>query len=553
MSKKKRTKAPFLGTTTYFFCSNCYSPLLDSKCCLCNQYGVEFFTSPPGDLYIAFEAYYNFIESAVMKTIKVKLPRDFVYLLNKIPVSNKTADEVYFLNKRLGVLFFDSLSKEFTFKFDEFGLKFFLSLLFLESSYDFDEIKKNIKYVSVDDCARDKISRGANILAPGIIEKTDFNEGDYVIVLHEDRIIALGKAKINASEIKRRGIVLKNVFSATITISDLKEMAKNIERIREVIKGLSRGITLPSKSILSLEEYNPWKYIPPEAADHLKVIIAANRCTLERLAKDAISFIRRYLKKGAIVSFSGGKDSSCTLDLVIQARIPFIVIFADTGLEFPETTAYVAKILEKIGGTFQLQSKVNTIEIYKNEKAIVVRRNEKVFWTLAKHLGFPAMDFRWCCKVCKFIPIRTALSKINVVNNKMIVGTRRYESFLRKRQKRIEFNRWTRTHNYHPIQEWPALAVWLYVFLRKIPTNPLYKLGFHRLGCWLCPSSEYLEISLLEELHPELWKKLEGFFITILPNKTRDEVEEIIRSGIWRKTSESANIIPRKLKKIKYS
>ena len=508
---------------------------------------MEFSISPPGDLYIAFEAYYNFIEKAVAKTIKVKLPRDFVYMLNKIPTRNKTAYEVYFLNKRLGVLFFDPFSREFVFKFDEFGLKFFLSILLLESSNDFDEIKKNIKYVSIDDNAKDKIAKGANILAPGIIEITDFREGDYVVVLHKNKIIALGKAKIDANEIRQRGVVLRNVFSATITINDLEKVAKSIKCIREAIKRLSRGIIFPTKSTLFLEEYNPWKYIPSEATNHLKVIITANRCILDRLAKDAISFIKRYLKEGAIVSFSGGKDSSCTLDLVIQAKIPFMVIFADTGLEFPETIAYVESVLQKIGGIFQLQSKINTIEIYKNKNAVIVRRNEKVFWTLAKHLGFPAMDFRWCCKACKFIPIRTALSKINFTNDRMIVGTRRYESFLRKRQKRVEFNRWTRTFNYHPIQEWSALAVWLYIFLRQIPTNPLYKLGFHRLGCWLCPSSEYLEISLLEELHPNLWRKLEEFFISILPNKAKDEIRKIIKSGIWRKTNESANIIPRKL------
>ena len=48
------------------------------------------------------------------------------------------------------------------------------------------------------------------------------------------------------------------------------------------------------------------------------------------------------------VSFSGGKDSTVTSDLVIRAlsEPKILHIFGDTTLEFPETIKYVERLKE---------------------------------------------------------------------------------------------------------------------------------------------------------------------------------------------------------------
>ena len=45
------------------------------------------------------------------------------------------------------------------------------------------------------------------------------------------------------------------------------------------------------------------------------------------------------------VSLSGGKDSSCVLLLMIEKGMPIdCVLYADTGMEFPEMEEHIAKL-----------------------------------------------------------------------------------------------------------------------------------------------------------------------------------------------------------------
>ena len=50
-------------------------------------------------------------------------------------------------------------------------------------------------------------------------------------------------------------------------------------------------------------------------------------------------------KTFSAVSLSGGKDSSCLLLLMIEKGLPIdCVLYADTGVEFPEMEAHIAKL-----------------------------------------------------------------------------------------------------------------------------------------------------------------------------------------------------------------
>ncbi len=39
----------------------------------------------------------------------------------------------------------------------------------------------------------------------------------------------------------------------------------------------------------------------------------------------------------------------------------------------------------------------------------------------------------------------------------------------------------------NPIIDWEDSDVWSYIRAEKIPVNPLYSCGFHRVGCIGCP------------------------------------------------------------------
>ena len=115
---------------------------------------------------------------------------------------------------------------------------------------------------------------------------------------------------------------------------------------------------------------------------------------------EAQSFVKnaskKYDEEHIVLSFSGGKDSTVTADVVIKALSnPSLVhIFGNTTLEFPTTIEYA--------------------ERYRNDhpEAIfqVAKNNEQVFLDVCEEIGPPARLMRWCCSMFKTGPITRVIN-----------------------------------------------------------------------------------------------------------------------------------------------
>lgn len=124
---------------------------------------------------------------------------------------------------------------------------------------------------------------------------------------------------------------------------------------------------------------------------------------------EAQSFVknasRKYDEEHIVLSFSGGKDSTVTADVVIKALSnPSLVhIFGNTTLEFPTTIEYA--------------------ERYRNDhpEAIfqVAKNNEQVFLDVCEEIGPPARLMRWCCSMFKTGPITRVIN--NLYRNQQIL------------------------------------------------------------------------------------------------------------------------------------
>lgn len=85
---------------------------------------------------------------------------------------------------------------------------------------------------------------------------------------------------------------------------------------------------------------------------HIAHFVNANQLRLHYLKDEAYSFIKKAAEKfdeeHIVLSFSGGKDSTVTADIVIKALSnPSLVhIFGDTTLEFPSTIKYATRYRE---------------------------------------------------------------------------------------------------------------------------------------------------------------------------------------------------------------
>jgi 3'-phosphoadenosine 5'-phosphosulfate sulfotransferase (PAPS reductase)/FAD synthetase len=237
------------------------------------------------------------------------------------------------------------------------------------------------------------------------------------------------------------------------------------------------------------------------------IAVDRNRHHLRNLERHAVRFIRQHMRDRpcANVSFSGGKDSTAVLELARRAGISE-AYYVDTGMEFPDTLSFMA-------------DRGEIIRLYGGGLLDIVNRR-----------GPPKKDDRWCCEELKLRPVREWLAGKECVT---VQGNRWYESFSRANLPSVCENPYYPGQlNISPIRNWRALEVFLYIWWRDLPLNPLYDLGMERIGCWMCPAMLESEFELVRKLHPAL----HGQWMQVLRDYYRKEKlpDEFFQCGLWR-------------------
>lgn len=178
------------------------------------------------------------------------------------------------------------------------------------------------------------------------------------------------------------------------------------------------------------------------------------------------------------VAFSGGKDSAVLLDLVKRAlpKASFVVIFGDTGMEFPDTYKAV-EVTKK-------RCDEEGVPFYISKSDFDPHDSWKIF-------GPPARVLRWCCSVHKSAPQTLKLREITGKNDYVgmdFVGVRKHESVARSEYTYENYGKKQKgQYSFNAILDWTSAEVWLYIFTHKIYINEAYKKGNSRAGCLFCP------------------------------------------------------------------
>lgn len=228
-----------------------------------------------------------------------------------------------------------------------------------------------------------------------------------------------------------------------------------------------------------------------------------------------------------VVTFSGGKDSTTVLHLVVSMLLDLkkegiehakkiYIVSSDTRVEMPLIEDYVEDKLEKIS-TFLKKEKLNA------EVKLLSPKVSDSFWSMLLGKGYPSPNqtFRWCTERMKIRPATDFLKGLTVSNESilMLLGVRSDESNSRAQsiEKRNENHRGFSMHSeipnafiFSPIKDWSNAEVWTFLTEHKAPWgehNDMMKLydkgsgeadcnialnpeaascGKTRFGCWVC-------------------------------------------------------------------
>jgi len=209
-------------------------------------------------------------------------------------------------------------------------------------------------------------------------------------------------------------------------------------------------------------------------------------------AKEILEVANRIFQEKLAVAFSGGKDSLVALRLALDVNPELPVIFNSTTVEFPETITYVRKLAEK--WKFKL----------------FIARPKTSFFIEVKKRGWATHENRWCCAVFKDSPAFELLIKYNIQAE--ITGTTRTESIYRRGLLPFkDSKREPPIIRVNPIYDWNQHEVWKYIKENNLPYNPLYDMGYRRIGCWCCPLNGPSHYKRLAKTHPTLYAFLSNY------------------------------------------
>lgn len=229
---------------------------------------------------------------------------------------------------------------------------------------------------------------------------------------------------------------------------------------------------------------------------------------------------------GFHVAFSGGKDSIVLLDLVAEALPPsaFVVVFGDTGMEFPDTYALVDRV--------EADCRARGIAFYRAKSHLAPEQSWRLF-------GPPSQVLRWCCSVHKSAPQTIRLREIYGKGDFVgldFVGVRREESLARANYEVENFGKKQKgQYSQNSIFEWTSAEVWAYLLWRGLPVNEAYKKGNSRAGCLFCPLGSGGKADWFRRAsYPE---EVEKFLAIIRETIDDPAIESFIANGGWVKRS----------------
>ncbi len=233
----------------------------------------------------------------------------------------------------------------------------------------------------------------------------------------------------------------------------------------------------PSQPVTVLEEHTAgWTCL--EGVDLAKVAESNNE-VIGIMKEVSVRYLRSLGgdSDNVVVPVSGGKDSAASLALAVNAfgSKNVTAVYVDTGVDFTSNKEVAEKLTKK------LNVRLVTVEA---PVGTLLREGRE---------PFPTHDNRWCTKL-KQKALKEFLEELHGTIT-VVVGDREVES--RGRSHAPYVRREGRFTYLYPIKHWSTISVQVFNRLMYLPENPLYREGFYRTGCYVCPSLRSWEVHVL--------------------------------------------------------
>ena len=205
------------------------------------------------------------------------------------------------------------------------------------------------------------------------------------------------------------------------------------------------------------------------------------------------------------LSLSGGKDSSALLLLMLEKGMPIdCVLYADTGMEFPEMEAHIAKLddfLFRERGihitTLRHPHGFEWLMFDEPKQKPSCLENRARLGIPPYGNGWPGMKVRWCTGQLKTHLLTKEVNRLKSEKSALhFVGIAADEAQRCKKEQ-------------YPLVEWgiteaEALKI---CYDHGFDWGGLYEI-YHRVSCWCCPFQRVDELRNLRHHHSELWARL---------------------------------------------
>lgn len=229
-----------------------------------------------------------------------------------------------------------------------------------------------------------------------------------------------------------------------------------------------------------------------------------------------------YYHKPLLITYSGGKDSDTVLGLAEESGIDFEVVMSITTVEAPQTMIHAHETARRI----RQKGKSFTFHYSRDEET---GKPTNMHDVVLKKQMLPTRIARFCCQVFKEFSTPDRMCVLGVRAEESVARAKNYDVFsvfdykvkikpifsfehaknVFEEAKRVsqELDEPLDKENAYdcrliteakkngkvtiqPIIDWTNADVWEYIRGRGIAYNPIYDMGYKRVGCVLCPMGQ---------------------------------------------------------------